>query len=174
MDYPIRNYLWDAQAIDTPDGGVVVDLTVVRPAAGSCCGNLHIPELGSTAKNGDTTNINALFSYPEVIGSMNIHTPPAIRLLDSHYDLPGYLVCTKHLALEPNVTFTGTIGPLRRLGAVRTGRAASCHRRFRVRAQRMGLLLVVRQRRGLLGLAVLIFWSLTTLTTSRTPRYATP
>ena len=109
--YPVRNYLWDPDAIDTPDSGVVVGSDV--SPTGRWLLLWESPYLSSAVygvQDGDTTNINALFSYPEVIGSMNIHTPPAIRLLDGNYDLPGYLVCTKHLALEPNVTFTGTIG----------------------------------------------------------------
>ena len=111
MDYPIRNYLWDAQSIDTPDGGVVVDSDVAP--TGRWLLLWESPYLNSAVygvKDGDTTNINALFNYPEIIGSMNIHTPPAIRLLSATYDIGGYLVCKKHLALEPGTRIEGTIG----------------------------------------------------------------
>lgn len=112
MDYPVRNYLWDAQSIDTPDGGVVVDSDVAP--TGRWLLLWESPYLNSAVygvKDGDTTNLNALFNYPEIIGSMNIHTPPAIRLLASTYDLDGnYYTCKKHLALEPGVRFTGSIG----------------------------------------------------------------
>jgi len=112
MDYPIRNYLWDAQSIDTPDGGVVVDSDVAP--TGRWLLLWESPYLNSAVygvKDGDTTNINALFNYPEIIGSMNIHTPPAIRLLSATYDLGGgYYICKKHLALEPGTRINGTIG----------------------------------------------------------------
>ena len=111
MDYPVRNYLWDAQSIDTPDGGVVVDSDVAP--TGRWLLLWESPYLNSAVygvKDGDTTNINALFNYPEIIGSMNIHTPPAIRLLSSTYDLGGYFICKKHLALEPGMRINGTIG----------------------------------------------------------------
>lgn len=112
MDYPIRNYLWDAQSIDTPDGGVVVDSDVAP--TGRWLLLWESPYLNSAVygvKDGDTTNINALFNYPEIIGSMNIHTPPAIRLLSATYDLGGaYYICKKHLALEPGMRINGTIG----------------------------------------------------------------
>lgn len=111
MDYPIRNYLWDAQSIDTPDGGVVVDSDVAP--TGRWLLLWESPYLNSAVygvKDGDTTNINALFNYPEIIGSMNIHTPPAIRLLSATYNLGGYYICKKHLALEPGMRIEGTIG----------------------------------------------------------------
>lgn len=112
MDYPVRNYLWDAQSIDTPDGGVVVDSDVAP--TGRWLLLWESPYLNSAVygvKDGDTTNINALFNYPEIIGSMNIHTPPAIRLLSATYDLGGgYYICKKHLALEPGMRINGTIG----------------------------------------------------------------
>lgn len=112
MDYPVRNYLWDAQSIDTPDGGVVVDSDVAP--TGRWLLLWESPYLNSAVygvKDGDTTNINALFNYPEIIGSMNIHTPPAIRLLSATYDLGGgYFICKKHLALEPGMRINGTIG----------------------------------------------------------------
>lgn len=110
MDYPIRNYLWDAQSIDTPDGGVVVDSDVAP--TGRWLLLWESPYLNSAVygvKDGDTTNINALFNYPEIIGSMNIHTPPAIRLLSATYNLGGRYVCKKHLALEPGTRIEGTI-----------------------------------------------------------------
>lgn len=111
MDYPVRNYLWDAQSIDTPDGGVVVDSDVAP--TGRWLLLWESPYLNSAVygvRDGDTTNINALFNYPEIIGSMNIHTPPAIRLLSATYDLGGYYICKKHLALEPGTRIEGTIG----------------------------------------------------------------
>lgn len=111
MDYPVRNYLWDAQSIDTPDGGVIVDSDVAP--TGRWLLLWESPYLNSAVygvKDGDTTNINALFNYPEIIGSMNIHTPPAIRLLSATYNLGGYFICKKHLALEPGTRINGTIG----------------------------------------------------------------
>ena len=109
--YPVRNYLWDPDAIDTADGGVVVDSDVAdRGKWLLLWDSPYLPSSVYGVKDGDSTNINALFSYASVIGSMNIHTPPAVRLESGNYDLDGYRVCSKHLALEPGVTFSGTIG----------------------------------------------------------------
>ena len=109
--YPVRNYFWDPDAIDTADGGVVVDSDVAdRGKWLLLWDSPYLPSSVYGVKDGDSTNINALFSYASVIGSMNIHTPPAVRLESGAYDLEGYRVCSKHLALEPGVTFSGTIG----------------------------------------------------------------
>lgn len=109
--YPVRNYLWDPEAIDTADGGVVVDSDVADHGKWLLLWDCpYLPSSVYGVKEGDSTNINALFNYASVIGSMNIHTPPAIRLEGgAQYNLGGYYVCPKHLALEPSVKFTGTI-----------------------------------------------------------------
>lgn len=108
--YPVRNYLWDPDAIDTADGGVVVDSDVADRGKWLLLWDCpYLPSSIYGVKEGDSTNINALFNYASVIGSMNIHTPPAIRLEAATYYLDGYYVCSKHLAVEPGVLFTGTI-----------------------------------------------------------------
>ena len=108
--YPVRSYIWDPEAIDTADGGVVVDSDVADHGKWLLLWDCpYLPSSVYGVKEGDCTNINALFNYAAVIGSMNIHTPPAIRLEGGMYDLSGYYVCPKHLALEPGVKFTGTI-----------------------------------------------------------------
>lgn len=111
MSYPVRNYLWDPNAIDTADGGVVVDSDVSDHGRWLLLWDCpYLPSSVYGVVNGDVTNINALFNYASIIGSMNIHTPPCIRLETGFYDFGGYYICTKHLALEPNVKFSGTIG----------------------------------------------------------------
>lgn len=110
--YPVRNYIWDPEAIDTADGGVVVDSDVADHGKWLLLWDCpYLPSSVYGVKDGDCTNINALFNYASVIGSMNIHTPPAIRLEGgTTYNLDAYYVCPKHLAVEPSVRFTGTIG----------------------------------------------------------------
>ena len=109
--YPVRNYLWDPEAVDTADGGVVVDSDVSDHGKWLLLWDCpYLPSSVYGVNEGDVTNINALFNYPSIIGSMNIHTPPAIRLESATYDLQTYYVCSKHLALEPGVQFTGAIG----------------------------------------------------------------
>lgn len=126
--YPVRNYLWDPEAIDTADGGVVVDSDVADHGKWLLLWDCpYLPSSVYGVKDGDVTNINALFNYSSVIGSMNIHTPPAIRLEGgAQYNLGGYYVCPKHLALEPSVKFTGTIAlydDLELLGSQEPGHA---------------------------------------------------
>lgn len=108
--YPRRDYLWDPNAIDDADGGVVVASDVADHGKWLLLWDCpYLPSSVYGVKEGDTTNINALFNYASVIGSMNIHTPPAIRIEAASYALGGYYVCPKHLAIEAGVTFTGTI-----------------------------------------------------------------
>lgn len=125
--YPVRNYIWDANAIDTPDGGVVVGSDVSDTGRWLLLWDCpYLPSSVYGVIDGDTTSINALFSYARVIGSYNISTPPAIRLERGTYSLAGYLVCQKHLALDPEVVIDGSIGlydDLELLGRAEPGHA---------------------------------------------------
>ena len=108
--YPRRQYVWDPEAIDNADGGVVVGSDV------SPTGRWLLVWDGFALKSsvygvidGDVTNVNALFNYAQRIGSMNIVTPPYIELEPGSYDLQTDFVCTKGLVLDRNVYFTGSI-----------------------------------------------------------------
>jgi hypothetical protein len=109
-EYPRRDYLWDPDAVDDEDGGVVIASDV--SATGRWLLLTDCPYIKSSVYgviNGDTSNINALFNYPRVIGSMNMVTPTTIWLEPGHYALGSSYVCTKKLAIGPDTWWTGTI-----------------------------------------------------------------
>ena len=109
-EYPRRDYLWDPDAIDNEDGGVVIASDV--SATGRWLLLTDCPYIKSSVYgviNGDTTNINALFNFPRVIGSMNMVTPTTIWLEPGNYALGSSYVCTKKLAIGPNTSWTGSI-----------------------------------------------------------------
>ena len=108
--YPRREYLWDPDAIDTPDGGVVVNSDV--SATGRWLLLSDCPYIKSSVYgviDGEFTNINALFNFPRVIGSMNMITPTTVWLEPGSYDLNNIYVCSKRLAVGPQTNWTGTI-----------------------------------------------------------------
>lgn len=109
-EYPRRDYLWDPDAVDDEDGGVVIASDV--SATGRWLLLTDCPYLKSSVYgviDGETSNINALFNYPRIIGSMNMVTPPTIWLEPGHYSLGSSYVCTKKLAIGPDTRWTGTI-----------------------------------------------------------------
>lgn len=108
--YPRRDYLWDPEAIDSEDGGVVIGSDVSptgRWILLSDCPYIRSSVYG--VRDGDITNINALFSFPRVIGSMNLVTPTTVWLEPGDYDLQTTYVSTKRIAVGPNTSWTGTI-----------------------------------------------------------------
>lgn len=109
-EYPRRDYLWDPDAVDDEDGGVVIASDV--SATGRWLLLTDCPYIKSSVYgviNGDTSNINALFNFPRVIGSMNMVTPTTIWLEPGHYALGSSYVCTKKLAIGPDTWWTGSI-----------------------------------------------------------------
>lgn len=108
--YPRRDYLWDPNAIDMEDGGVVIASDVSdhgRWLLLSDCPYIKSSVYGVI--NGEITNINALFNFPRVIGSMNMITPTTIWLEPGNYNLDNVYVCSKRLAVGPQTQWTGTI-----------------------------------------------------------------
>ena len=109
-EYPRRDYLWDPDAIDMEDGGVVIASDVSdhgRWLLLSDCPYIKSSVYGVI--DGEFTNINALFNFPRVIGSMNMITPTTIWLEPGNYNLDNVYVCSKRLAVGPQTQWTGTI-----------------------------------------------------------------
>lgn len=79
-DYPVRNYVWDAQSTDTPDGGVVVDSNV--EGQGNWILLWEDEMLPCTVYGifpGRESNIGAFLSFAETIGHWGIMTPRICR-----------------------------------------------------------------------------------------------
>lgn len=109
-EYPRRDYLWDPDAIDSEDGGVVIASDVSDHGRWLLLSDS--PYIRSSVYgviNGEFTNINALFNFPRVIGSMNMITPTTIWLEPGNYNLDNVYVCSKRLAVGPQTQWTGTI-----------------------------------------------------------------
>lgn len=108
--YPRRDYLWDPDAIDNEDGGVVIASDVSdhgRWLLLTDCPYIKSSVYGVI--DGEFTNINALFNFPRVIGSMNMITPTTVWLEPGSYSLNNIYVCSKRLAVGPQTNWTGTI-----------------------------------------------------------------
>lgn len=109
-DEPRRQYIWDANSTDTPDGGIVVDSNV--KGQGNWILLWDCPYLPSSiygVKNGNYTNMSALLSYSPTVGSFSLATPPIVRLLPGNYNSGLTYVSTKKIAFEPGAKFTGTM-----------------------------------------------------------------
>lgn len=79
-DYPVRNYVWDPQSTDTPDGGVVVDSNV--EGQGNWILLWDDEMLPCTVYGifpGRESNIGAFLSFAETIGHWGIRTPKICR-----------------------------------------------------------------------------------------------
>ncbi len=119
-DCPARTYLWDGEAIGSPDDGYLVKSsasssgrwvmlwgcdTLPCTLYGVFPGRTDFPDYAG----GKFDNLNALFAYPEAVGTAQIATARKIRFLDGDYDtgaldyLTGKVLCFDRLA-----RFTGT------------------------------------------------------------------
>lgn len=108
--YPRRDYIWDPDAVDIADGGVVIGSDVTSEGRWLLLWDCpYLPSSVYGVEHGDITNINALFSYSRYIGSANIVTPPCILLEPGTYNLGNTYVCTKKLAVQPGTQFTGCV-----------------------------------------------------------------
>lgn len=79
-DYPVRNYVWDAQSTDTPDGGMVVDSNVAGEGNWILLWDdemLPCTVYGVTP--GHESNMAAFLSFAETIGHWGIRTPRICR-----------------------------------------------------------------------------------------------
>ena len=85
-DYPVRNYVWDPQSTDTPDGGVVVDSNVEGQGNWILLWDdemLPAPVYGITP--GNESNMAAFLSYADTIGHWQIRTPRICRFPAGEY-----------------------------------------------------------------------------------------
>lgn len=119
-DCPARTYLWDGDAGGSPDDGYLVKSSVSSSGRwvmlwgcdtlpctlyGIFPGRTNFPDYAG----GKFDNLNALFAYPEAVGTAQIATARKIRFLDGDYDtgaldyLTGKVLCFDRLA-----RFTGT------------------------------------------------------------------
>ena len=108
--YPRRNYIWDKDSTDTPDGGIVIDSDV--KGEGNWILLWDCPYLPSSVYgvvDGDITNLNALLNYASRVGSFRMSTPPIIRFERGTYPLDYTYVSTKKMAFDPGVSFSGTL-----------------------------------------------------------------
>ena len=108
QDVPFRRYIWDANATSTPDDGLVVQSDVTSDGRWLLLWDDEmLPSSIYGVKDGNFTNINMLFSYPDVIGSIGLRTPPIIRIEPGTYSTTVGMSTSKTIAFGKGVQFTG-------------------------------------------------------------------
>lgn len=107
-DIPYRRYVWDAYATNTPDDGIVVESNVTASGRWLLLWDDEmLPSSIYGVEGGHTANLSALMNYPEIVGSIQLHTPPIVRFVPGNYPLTTNISGTKTVAFEDGVTFTG-------------------------------------------------------------------
>ena len=107
-DYPYRRYIWDAYATNTPDDGVVVKSDVTSSGRWLLVWEDEIlPSSIYGVKDGNFANITMLLSYPDVVGSIGMYTPPVVRFEPGVYAMTTWVSTTKTVAFGKGVRFTG-------------------------------------------------------------------
>ena len=101
LENPTRNYIWDENSVDTPDGGVVVDSNVEGQGNWLLLwegDSLPCTVYGVTPSN--TSNLTALLNYSPRIGSVGIATPQRVRFVYGDYPIGTAFVTSKGLAFD--------------------------------------------------------------------------
>lgn len=101
LENPARNYIWDGNSVDTPDGGVVVDSNVEGQGNWLLLwegDSLPCTVYGVTPDN--TSNLTALLNYSSRIGSIGIATPQRVRFVYGNYPIGTDYVTSKGLAFD--------------------------------------------------------------------------
>lgn len=101
LETPTRNYIWDGNSVDTPDGGVIVDSNVEGQGNWLLLwegDSLPCTVYGVTPDN--TSNLTALLNYSSRIGSIGIATPQRVRFVYGNYPIGTDYVTSKGLAFD--------------------------------------------------------------------------
>ena len=106
---PRRDYIWDANSVDTPDGGIVIDSNVEGDGNWILLWDSpYLPSSVYGVSPSDISNLGSLFTYPDYVGSMHLRTPQCVLLEQGAYSF-NTVVCNKRLAVDKGTTWTGTV-----------------------------------------------------------------
>lgn len=108
QDVPWRVYIWDEFATNTPDDGIVVQSDVTSDGRWLLLWDDEmLPSSIYGVKDGDFSNLTACLSYPEIVGSIGLWTPPVVRIVPGTYHTTTWVSSTKTIAFGKNAKFTG-------------------------------------------------------------------
>ena len=108
QDVPFRRYIWDANATSTPDDGLVVQSDVTSDGRWLLLWDDEmLPSSIYGVQDGNFANIGMLFDYPDIVGSIGLRTPPAIRIMPGTYATTAWTSTTRTIAFSRGVKFTG-------------------------------------------------------------------
>ena len=108
QDVPWRVYVWDEYATNAPDDGIVVQSDVTSDGRWLLLWDDEmLPSSIYGVQDGNYANITSLLSYPDVAGSIGLHTPQIVRFVPGPYGTTTWVSTTKTLAFGNNTRFTG-------------------------------------------------------------------
>ena len=107
-DLPIRYYIWDEYATNTPDDGIVVRSDFTGDGRWLLLWDDEmLPSSIYGVKDGNFANLTMCLSYPDVVGSIGLATPPCVRIMPGTYATTTWVSTTKTIAFGKGVKFTG-------------------------------------------------------------------
>jgi len=107
-DLPIRYYIWDEYATNTPDDGIVVRSDLTGDGRWLLLWDDEmLPSSIYGVKDGNFANLTMCLSYPDVVGSIGLATPPCVRIMPGTYATTTWVSTTKTIAFGKGVKFTG-------------------------------------------------------------------
>lgn len=118
-----RTYYWDEDSVNDIDGGYVVGSNVSDTGRWILLwGDEMMPSsVYGIIPGSNESNINALLTYPSVVGSFLQKTAPVVRFLPGDYTSSVTYSTTKEVAFDSGAKFTGasfTLPRARTLGPV--------------------------------------------------------
>lgn len=104
-----RTYYWDKDSVNDIDGGYVVGSNVSDTGRWILLwGDEMMPSsVYGIVPGSNEANINALLTYPQLVGSFLQKTAPVVRFLPGNYTSSVTYSTTKEVAIDSGVKFTG-------------------------------------------------------------------
>lgn len=104
-----RLYVWDASSSATEDGGYVIGSNITASGRWILAYDGEtIPCTWYGVRPGNTTNMNALLAFPDIVGTNNIRTARKVYFVAGLYDTASFTAITsKRLVFSSGAKFTG-------------------------------------------------------------------
>lgn len=105
---PVRDYVWDASSTDSIDGGYVVGSDVSDTGRWILLwSDEQLPSSIYGVTDGNYTNVTALLTYPNFVGSFGLRTAPIVRMERGTYNSSLTYNTNKTLAFDYDSKWTG-------------------------------------------------------------------
>lgn len=106
FDCPMRQYVWDANCTQDPDGGYVIASDVQSTGRWILVfSGEYLPSTYYGVYPGHVANINAFTSYISKVGTNLITTAPGIWFVPGEYEVDTNVNTTKRVLLDANTKF---------------------------------------------------------------------